>query len=404
MKPISIDKRTIRRFVLGRQGLWPGRRWEGLRGTAQAVCAVEAVQLDPLNMVARSQEIALYGRVVGFRPEHLAQATYQDRQLFDYGDPLYVYPMHELPYWSVHMQRRGRTPRWAAFQAENPGLLEEVKAEIQARGPLGNRDFEGRKRVHSYRGRKDSALALFALWLSGELMIHHRVRFERVYDLRERVVPPEFNSCASEAEAAAFFARKAIAFHGLVRAHPWGNSLSDYLQHKLSPEQAQARMDELVEAGTAAPLALEGSKDIWYALQSDLPLLETLSAGEIPCQWQPLDTTTLEEAVLLAPLDIVSARRRAMSVFDFDYVWEVYKPAHTRRWGYYTLPILYGDRLVARIDSRLERKSMTLEVTGYWPELGVEGDRDFPAALANGLERFAQMIGAQQTAFNGFIR
>ena len=129
----------------------------------------------------------------------------------------------------------------------------------------------------------------------------------------------------------------------------------------------------------------------------DAPALMTLEAGDVPAEWQPLDTTTEEEAVFLAPLDIVSARGRARVWFDFDYVWEVYKPAHQRRWGYYTLPILYGDRLVARFDPKLDRTTNTLLINGLWLETaGSAEDPAFVSALARGLQRFRQFLQARQ--------
>ena len=125
-------------------------------------------------------------------------------------------------------------------------------------------------------------------------------------------------------------------------------------------------------------------------------MLATLEAGSVPAEWRPLDTTTEDETVFLAPLDIVSARGRAKVWFDFDYVWEVYKPAQQRRWGYYTLPILYGDRLVARFDPKLDRSTNTLLINGLWLETPVLAeDTQFVAALARGLERFRQFLNAQ---------
>lgn len=109
-----------------------------------------------------------------------------------------------------------------------------------------------------------------------------------------------------------------------------------------------------------------------YALGSDAELLQALSTGSVPQAWTPLATTTTEEVVFLAPLDPVSARGRARVLFDFDYVWEVYKPEHQRRFGYYTLPILWGDRLVARFDSKLDRAQRapadTFVILGFWLE------------------------------------
>ena len=103
-------------------------------------------------------------------------------------------------------------------------------------------------------------------------------------------------------------------------------------------------------------------------LGEDITFIESLENGKIPKSWKPKETNTLEEVTLLSSLDIVSARGRAKKLFDFDYKWEVYVPAHKRRWGYYVLPILYGDDLVARLDPKLERNTMTLDIRGFWHE------------------------------------
>jgi hypothetical protein len=295
------------------------------------------------------------------------------------------------------MRRREHEPRWANFAAAHPGLLDEMRAELRARGPLGNRDFTGRERVKSYRGGKDSALALYYLWLTGEVMIHHRQGFERVYDLRERVAPAAFDVIAPEEEAEAFFAHKTVAFHGLLPERQFGAWLLTFAGRK--PDRAEARrwLNTLTEQGAVAPLRIESSRDVWYTLADDLPLLDTLEAGGVPAAWRPLDATTEKEVILLAPLEIVSARGRSNWLFDFEYLWEVYKPAAARRWGYYTLPILYGDRLVARLDPRLDRAAQTLRINGFWREEGAVADESaFVAALACGLARFARFLGAQR--------
>jgi uncharacterized protein YcaQ len=266
---------------------------------------------------------------------------------------------------------------------------------LRERGPLGNRDFAGNQRVNSYRGRKDTALALFSLWLSGEIMIHHRKGFDRYYDLRERVVPPQYEHIASEQEAEEYFGRKAIAFMGLLREKRWAGTLSDYLDRKLSVDQARVALAELYQQNLITPISVEDSKDRWLVLSADLPVLEALQAGQVPAQWAALGPSTHEEVVFLAPLEIVSARGRARQLFDFEYIWEVYKPVELRRWGYYTLPILYGDRLVARIDPKLERTSATLQVKGFWLEDETSAsDPGFADALGRGLARFASFVNA----------
>ena len=125
--------------------------------------------------------------------------------------------------------------------------------------------------------------------------------------------------------------------------------------------------------------------------------MESLEKGKIPRGWTPKATTTLKEVTFLSPLDIVSARGRAKKLFDFEYIWEVYTPVHKRRWGYYVLPILYGDDLVARMDPKLDRTTMTLEIKGFWPEEGAPvRNADFVDALAKGLLRFARFLGARK--------
>ncbi|MGH2502566.1 MAG: winged helix-turn-helix domain-containing protein [Ktedonobacterales bacterium] len=395
---VSVSRQTTRRFILGRQGLWPGRRWAGEAGVAEALRACEAVQMDPLNVVARSHDLALMARVTDYAPAMLDRALYDRREFFDYGGGLFIYPMAELPYWRTPMRRRQGGPRWGAFATDHPALLDEMRAEVRSRGPLGNRDFAGGARVTgNYRGRKDTSIALYYLWLTGEMMIHHRRGFERVYDLRERVAPPHYDNIATEAEAEAYFARKAIAFHGLVSEKRWGALVGDFIWRRLARDEAARWLASLIADGVIARVNVEGSREGWLALAEDLPLLHTLEACEVPATWRPLATTTAEEVVALAPLEIVSARGRAAWLFDFEYIWEVYKPAQARRWGYYTLPILAGDTLVARFDPRLDRGASTLRVNGFWREAGAIADEAaFTEALARGLIRFARTLGARR--------
>jgi uncharacterized protein len=395
---ITITRQTARRFVLGKQGLWPGRRWKGKKGTAQAIRTCEAVQLDPLNIFARSQDIVLHSRVLDYKPEYLYQLAYQDRQFFDYGGWLAMYPMRDLPYFRYHMEKRLRDDYVKRFVPEHQSVLEHVRAELRERGPLGNRDFNGKRLAqHSYRGRKETSLALFDMWLCGELMIHHREGFERVYDVRENIAPGEFDYVADEKESEEFFARKAVSFHGLLREAGMRISLDYDMHRKHSREEAAQKLKGWIDSGMFAQVQVPGTREAFLILGEDVPVLESLENGKVPRGWKPKETSTFEEVTFLSPLDIVSARGRAKKLFDFEYIWEVYTPAHKRRWGYYVLPILYGDDLVARLDPKLDRTTMTLEIKGFWHEDDAPvQDSQFAEALAKGLIRFARFVGAKR--------
>jgi uncharacterized protein YcaQ len=394
---IQISKQTARRFVAGRQGLWPGRRWQGKEGVVQALFAMEALQLDPLNVVARSHDIALWGRVLDYRPEYLDEALYQDRLFFDYGGGLFIYPMRELPYWRLHMEDHKKGHRWVNFIFSNQAVIEAVRAEIRRRGPLGNRDFEGTQRVNSYRGRKDTALALYYLWLTGELMIHHRKGFERVYDFRENIVPPDLESMVSTEDICNHAALKTVAFAGLASPTIWKNNMASYLGRKVSKQEGDELLDAFIQEGVLQTVRVEGSKGTWLVLSSDLPILDTLEQGLVPEAWLPIGPTTTDEAVILAPLEIISARGRSSLLFEFEYIWEVYKPVEKRRWGYYTIPILYGDRLVARLDPKLDRKASTLVINGFWLEDPlIAEDEGFVQAFGRCLARFTGFVEARR--------
>jgi uncharacterized protein YcaQ len=398
MLTINID--IARRFILGKQSLWPGRRWRGVTGTEQAMRAMEYLQLDPLQIIARSHDIALHSRVLDYTPGLWETMAYQQRKFFDWGGWLAVRPMDELPHWRVVMRRERDSDygdsRIRSMARDHADAIVEMRAILRERGVVSNRDFEmaKRTRTQSYRGRKDSALALYYLWRTGEVMTHHRERFERVYALTETVAPAQFIRESDEAETDRFLIKKEVSFSGLARL----NRMADAVHGRGEPDRAAKKMIEAMLAdGEIIEVKVEGWKAVHYALGSDAEVLHDLSAGRVPEAWTPLETTTTEEVVFLAPLDPVSARGRAKLLFGFDYVWEVYKPEHQRKFGYYTLPVLWGDRLVARFDSKFDRTANTFIILGLWLEDEALGnDGAFAEALARGFARFVKFLGASK--------
>ena len=394
---LTIDINTARRFILGKQGLWPGRRWQGMEGVAQAMREMEYLQLDPLQIVARSHDIQLHSRVLDYSPGGWEEVTYGQRHFFDWGGWLAVRPMDELPHWRVIMRRErdglAGDPRIAGMGRDHAEAIVEMRAILRERGTVSNRDFQmaTRTRTESYRGRKDSSLALYYLWRTGEVMTHHRERFERIYALTETVAPAYLIRESDEDEADRFLIKKEIGFSGLARI----KRTSETWQRGEPDRAAKRLLATMLADGEIIEVRVEGWKALHYALGSDAAALADLSAGRVPAAWTPLATTTTEEVVFLAPLDPVSARGRAKVLFGFDYVWEVYKPADQRKYGYYTLPILWGERLVGRFDSKLDRTTNTLVILGLWLEDEALGkDEAFAAALARGFERFVAFLGA----------
>ena len=393
---LTIDIDTARRFILGKQGLWPGRRWRGIKGMEQAMRAMEYLQLDPLQIIARSQDITLHSRVLDYTPGLWEDSAYRQRKFFDWGGWLAARPMGELPHWRVVMRReRERNSRIGGMARDHADAIVEMRAILHERDTVSNRDFEmaTRTRTHSYRGRKDSAVALYYLWRTGEVMTHHRENFERVYALTEKVAPAHLIRESDEAEVDRFLIKKDVSFVGLSRV----TRVSDSFHLGVPFDKVTQILEAMLADGDLIEVQVEGWKAVHYALGSDARVLRELSAGRVPKAWTPLEKTTTEEVVFLAPLDPVSARGRAKVLFGFDYVWEVYKPEPQRKFGYYTLPILWGDRLVARFDSKLDRTTNTFVILGLWLEDKALGkDEAFAEALAGGFARFVTFLGANK--------
>ncbi len=397
---MHVSREVARRFLLGRQGLWPGRRWRGLRGTATAMRAMGDLQLDPLQVVARAQDIALAGRVIGYRPDDWATLTYARRRFFEAGGWLAVRPIEELPFYRVVMRRERDQPRIRRIAEEHGAAVEEMRAILAEGREVVNRDFAAgdRVRVESYRARKDSGLALHYLWRTGEAMVARRERFERVYAAAERIVPARYLEEAPDAEADDHLLRRHIGWQGLARL----SGVRWELMRDISPAEVAAWRERGLAEGRLVEVEVEGLGRR-LALADDAAALATLARGHVPRGWRPLETTTVDEVTLLSPLEpAIHDRSRTRALFQFDYLWEVYTPAHKRAFGYYALPILWGDRLVGRTDLRLDRATNSLVVNGLWLEASAMADDPaFEAALAAGMERFRAFVGADRTEAPG---
>ena len=391
---VEISAVTARRYVMGRGGLWPGRRWRGLEGTGTAMRAMEDVQLDPLVVVARAHDLALHSRVADYAIDDWAILTYERHHFFEWGGWLAVRPMDELPYFRVLMRREREKGHWLEVERDHHDAIEEMRALLRSGREVSNRSFEmsDRTRIDHYRGRKDSALALHYLWRIGEAMVARRERFERVYALTESVAPASALREVDEAEADDVLARKAVAAAGLARMAGINAAYVNRLKSGGPGELDDWRTRGLAD-GSLIDVRVEGWRTPQIALGADAAILAELEGGRVPAAWIPLGPTTTDEATFLSPLDPVSARGRAKPLFGFDYVWEVYKPVEKRLFGYYTMPILWGDRLVGRFDPKLNRATGTLLVLGLWLEdAALAKDAAFADALAAGMRRFMSFL------------
>jgi len=229
--------------------------------------ALEHLQLDPLNVVARAHDLMLHSRVVDYHPDDWAILTHGKRRFFEWGGWLAVRPIEELPHWRVLMRRQRDSPHWRAFAREHKAAIEEMRGVLRRRDEVSNRDFATatRTRVNSYRGRKDSAIALHYLWRIGEAMVTRRERFQRVYARTDAVIPAALLEESSDAEADEYMLRKQVAAQGLTGFL----GVSNLLERPVSSAELKAWRDRRVADGDLIEVKVEGWKGPRWALGTD---------------------------------------------------------------------------------------------------------------------------------------
>lgn len=326
------------------------------------------VQFDPLKPVGCNHDLVLQARAPGYRVGDWERVAYQDRLVYDAWDKqASLVRMKDWPQRRIYHVWHEQWWRQRIFDA-HADTVRVVLDELRDRGPLTPTQFN--HQIHrpewagSWYGSRLTKHVLRALWHTGKVVTHHRVNGHHVYDLAERVIPPDLHLAEplSERESTRWLILLRHRAVGLLR--PGANQ--ELWSLGVSAAERQALLGELVDEGRLLPVEIEGRR--YHTVPELLALL---------------DTPPLKPQVrLLAPLDqLLWDRKAALHLFDFDYVWEVYKPEQERRWGYYVLPVMYGEHFVARVDSRLE--GTTWQIKGWWWEEGVEPD----GALLEGLER-----------------
>lgn len=377
----TLSLAEARRIALAAQGFADRRppvRCDR-RHLSRVLARIGLLQIDSVNVLVRSHYLPLFSRLGRYEPELLDRLAYgkKPRALFEYwGHEASLLPVELQPLFRWRMDRAARGDRIykgiARFGDERRDYIRRVLAEVRDRGPLAVSDLsEGARNQGSWWGWGDGKTALEWLFWAGKVTTAHRRGFERIYDLPERVLPPEILAAPTPPEADA---QRALTEIG-ARAHGIATEpdLRDYF--RLSPEDSKARVAELVEAGRLKPIRVEDWKDMAY-LHVDAAIPRRLSAR-----------------ALLSPFDpVVWMRPRGERLFDFHYRIALYTPKDKRTHGYYVLPFLLGNRLVARIDLKSDRQNGRLQVLGAHPE-GHAKPAEIAEPLRDELRAMATWLG-----------
>jgi hypothetical protein len=388
METIQMTNIQARRFLLTYQGLYPPRAVNGKAAILAYFERVGCIQYDPLNIVGHNSDLVLQSRIADFKPVLLRELLYEDRLLVDGWDKVMsIYPAADWPFFQ---RRRDDEVRRQERKGQNLlAVLPQVRAEIHKRGPLSSLQLDFNDPIHWPWGpTRMSRAALETLYFSGELVIHHKVHTRKVYDLASRHLPagllsaPDPNPSQEDFYAWALLRR--IGGVGLL----WNRASDAWVGiDGLKSGERQTAVERLVAEKKLCEVQVDGIPYPCYLRSAALPVLQESLNGEDPAP----------QAAIIAPLDnLLWDRRLIEALFGFNYRWEVYKPAAQREYGYYVLPVLYGDRFVARFEPGRDKKNGTVTIKNWWWEADVAVTVEMQAALQEAFRHLLAYLGAEQ--------
>ena len=390
---LTVTLNQARQFILLKQGLLGSHRFIRKDGAYQYVRQAGCIQFDPVDVCGRNAELTLQSRVKGFRKKMLEDLLYKDRLLVDYSDKeLSIWPSEDWPYFSGY---RERSIAHGQSFAGIPELEEKAIAYIRQNGPVSSDTLpiEGTIFWHSsmhWSGHwdRDSLAArsvLEQLYTDGILLVHHKSGSRKYYDLAEKYLPASLlsapNPCPDETSWLCWRVKRRIGAVGLL----WNRNSTAWLGISMTTEQRNAAFDRLEKDGVILPVRVEGVRFPLYMLSEDLPLLESVITGQASLK------PRLE---FLAPLDpMLRDRKLIEAVWGYQYSWEIYTPVAKRKYGYYVLPVLWGDRLIGRIEPKADRKTKILTVQNIWLEPGIRRTKKLSGQIDRTVQRLAKFNG-----------
>ncbi|HEU4669152.1 MAG TPA: crosslink repair DNA glycosylase YcaQ family protein [Dyella sp.] len=381
-----------RRLQLHAQGLLaPPRRRARPQDLANAVAQMRLLQIDTIHVIARSPYLVLFSRLGEYPAGWLEQALAEGQLAECWAHEACFVPAGDFPLHDAWRHRRGH--HWSyrhaqRMQREHPAEMRALLERIGRDGPMRSADFAREDRGGggwwSWKPEKRWLEAWFAL---GELMVLRRERFQRVYDLAERVrgqlLPPYEGAVAGLDEAALRrrFILDTVRALGIVPAR-W---IADY--YRLRPQVTGRELQPLVAAGELLPVPVAGWDAPGYVHVDHATALEKAASGRLRAT----------HTALLSPFDpLVWDRQRLQGMFGFEYALECYVPAPKRQYGYFVLPILHRGALVGRLDAKAHRTRGEFEVKALFLEPAVQGNARLAEALAGALSRLAAWHGTPE--------
>jgi uncharacterized protein len=403
---------TARRLAITRQRLAGPTTKQTPDGIFEVVKDLGFLQLDPTNVVAPSHQLVVFSRVGPYQPKHLETLLWDERRLFEswaHAASIVVTEHYPIYRWIMHRVATGKgfwhgftasgerqSQRVLAWMKANDSLRRSILRQIRERGPLPSRAFEDQStgvwRSSGWNNGRNVGMMLFYLQMMGQLMVARRSGGQKPWDLSERCLPPWTPKTRLGEPAIVRWAAE-ISLRALGVGSP-----ADIRDHFIRWKYVNlpAALGSLEKQGRIVPVTVRNDDEswpgTWYVHTDDLALLDRIEAGT----WIPRTT-------LLSPFDnLIIDRKRTHRMFGFDYTMEIYVPAAKRRYGYYAMPVLHGDRLVARVDPAMNREAGRLSIRNVSVEDGCD-DAQVAVATREAIAGLATFLGAGAIDYDGNV-
>ena len=401
----TIDRSTARRLAITVQRLAGTRPRSSPNAVLGVIRSIRCVQLDPIAVVARSPLLVLGSRVSGFDPKHLDRLLWRDHSVYEYwahAASVVLTEDHPIHAWYMRQYLRDDGSAWNRrrldWMAANAKLKRSVLAQVRRDGPVLARQISGGLTGESWRSsgwtnERNVDRMLGFLWASGRVMVAGREGIQKRWDLTERVLPADApRERLSDLEVTRRAVDRSLRGLGVgtakhIKSHFTRDRYPE-LNRVLAEFERTGRVERVVVEHDRAPMP-----GTWYVHGDDMPLLERIERG----RWEP-------RATMLSPFDnLIADRARAELLFDLSYRMEIYVPKAKRRYGYYSMPVLDGDRFVARVDPAMDRTNRRLLVRAVHAEPGVRTTRESGRPVAEAVRDLASWLGATEIELDGSV-
>ena len=382
-KIITLEE--ARNFYVNYHNLNQARDFHGVQGVLDCFHQIKSIQYDPLNVVGRNADLVLQSRVKNYEPWMLFKALYENVQLVDgFDKEMCIYEKHEFSDFARIRQATGeRVIGTLTYrgQLDILDILDEVREYVRNNGPISSKDLSiGESKVNRWGHQKLSSAALDYLYNTGELLVKEKKGVQKCYDLTERILPNESRQedrFPSREDFLDWYIKRRISCVGMLWNKQGGAWQGHYLSNTKEREQVLHR---LCKKGELREVTIEGIPVPFYCLEEAVHFFDT-----------PVEKSFVR---FLAPLDnLLWDRELVKKIFDFEYRWEVYTPVIKRKYGYYVLPVLYKNQIIARFEPEKSKQGIPFSVKNWWWEPGVIVSDDMMNQIHVAMKEFARYLG-----------